>query len=149
MTTPLTTAEGYAEHLRTPLPVAVYGTLRPGWGNSRLWRGKGTELAVGHVNGYKLVGRGFPYAVPTKGATSVVSIIRPEPEHYYEVLADMDALEGVDFGHYKRVDVEVQVRTGHVICWMYVPVTIDGYVSRSAVVPTDAWGRHDWNLVNR
>jgi gamma-glutamylcyclotransferase (GGCT)/AIG2-like uncharacterized protein YtfP len=130
-------------------PAAVYGTLRPGFGNDRLWQGKAKHIGDGTVHGYRLVGRGFPYAIPSPDETIVVSLIQPYSDTYDYVLERMDWLEGVPH-HYTRVNVAVLTEQGYIVAWMYQPADwIDGPDSthRSGpAVPTNSLGQFDWAL---
>lgn len=104
------------------LPVAVYGTLRPGYGNDRLWQGRAECHHDGEatIEGYRLVGRGFPYAIPAEHERIVVGLVQPEPDEYERVLAMMDRLEGVP-RHYRRVLEVATTPEGIRACWLYVP----------------------------
>lgn len=131
----------------TPRYIAVYGTLRPGNGNARLWEGRATAHWDGEavVHGYALVTNGaFPYATPAVMSQSVVALIEPHEGEYDDVLADMDYLEGVP-SHYDRIEVAVLTPAGPVIAWMYVPARIDSYLANLPDVETDDLGRHDWS----
>jgi gamma-glutamylcyclotransferase (GGCT)/AIG2-like uncharacterized protein YtfP len=135
-----------AEAAAMPFPIFVFGTLRPGHGNDRLWRGRARDQYDGdcYVTGFRLVGRGFPYPIPEEGAETVGALIVPEPEQYELVLAWMDDLEGVPH-HYTRDLVVVTTPEGYRVAWMYV-TAIDLTDHRGArfPVPTDANGRYDW-----
>jgi gamma-glutamylcyclotransferase (GGCT)/AIG2-like uncharacterized protein YtfP len=76
--------------------VFVYGTLRPGQGNyQRLLDGRTVQESPAIAKGLALYGAGFPYAVPEPGARIVGDLITIEPAQYGQVLAELDALEGV------------------------------------------------------
>lgn len=126
-------------------PVVVYGTLRPGFGNSRLWLGRARDLHDGatYVSGFRLSGRGFPYATPSPGETIVGCLVIPEPWTYDAVLSDMDHLEGVPH-HYTRELVVAETPDGWRVAWMYVaahPVS-----DRLYPCGRDAEGRYDWTI---
>jgi gamma-glutamylcyclotransferase (GGCT)/AIG2-like uncharacterized protein YtfP len=127
------------------LPIAVYGTLRPGHGNSILWRGMAEASFDGeaYVMGYRLIGHGFPYAIPAASSQSLVTLITPHEDTYDQVLAEMDRLEGVGHGFYDRLQVTVVTPDGPVGAWMYVPSNKRG---SGEEVRVNAEGRHDWNL---
>jgi len=68
-------------------PFAVYGTLRPGCGNDRLWQGNAAPIGLGHVTGFRLVSNGaFPYAVPTEDQRIVVEMVMPHVGRYADIL---------------------------------------------------------------
>jgi len=117
-------------------PFAVYGTLRPGCGNDRLWQGNAAPIGLGHVTGFRLVSNGaFPYAVPTEDQRIVVEMVMPHVGRYADILWRMDALEGVPH-HYTRERVTVAHRGETTECWMYVPVHD---VGRMPTVPGGDW----------
>lgn len=75
-------------------PLAVYGTLRRGFGNHDLLAGRVRHVTPGLVAGYELVVDRIPYARPNPDATLVVEIVWPRRILYHRVLADVDDLEG-------------------------------------------------------
>lgn len=143
-----TDAEAYALADTMTYPCFVYGTLRPGHGNDRLWRGRARDQYDGevYVAGYRLVGRGFPYAVPEPAAEAVGCLIVPDTEQYDDVMLDLDRLEGVP-SHYTRELVVAVTPEGWRCAWMYVAGYWAGDTERTgSPVPTDANGRYDWAL---
>lgn len=96
-------------------PFFVYGTLRPDCGNDRLWHGVADAHAdnAAFAPGFQLVGRhsAFPYVVPADSVEDVVvgALIYPRPGYEATVARDMDALEGVGYGHYRRHITRVYV----------------------------------------
>ena len=76
------------------LPLAVYGTLRQGFGNHDLLAGRIRHVTPGLVAGYELVVDRIPYARPNVDARLVVEIVWPLPALYDQILADVDYLEG-------------------------------------------------------
>lgn len=146
------------------LPIFVYGTLRPGHGNARLWRGvAGAEFDGScYVVGYALVSNGgFPYMVPAAAAQTTGALITPAVDQYDHVLARMDALEGYRPGsphnHYERITVSVVVpgRQRIISAFTYVPDGRDEYIADLPDVPTNAAGFYDWarherrSIINR
>lgn len=108
------------------IPVFVYGTLRPGWGNSRRWTGRGEARHDGTatVRGFRLVSNGaFPFALPDADSVAVGALIYPHPDHYAAVLDDLDHLEGYP-RFYDRIMVVIDTPAGHVKAWIYVPVEL-------------------------
>ena len=85
--------------------VAVYGTLKQGYGNHRIIE---DAMFVGHAITrleYPMIDNGyFPYLYQEEGGERVVVEV-------YEVTKDMlkkmDELEGVEYGHYYRTQVDV------------------------------------------
>jgi gamma-glutamylcyclotransferase (GGCT)/AIG2-like uncharacterized protein YtfP len=115
---------GYDVPDDTPiLPVFVYGTLRPGYGN---WEGS-LKHAHQHVMpaelcGMRLVARidaFFPYLV-TCDADEVVTgdLVFIKPALYHRVLGQLDRLEGTPT-HYERVQCTVECKLGTVTAWAY------------------------------
>lgn len=108
-----------------PLPVFVYGTLRPQFGNAIVWERYGaTCLHDGHAHadGYGLgYSHGaFPYMHEAEGRSAVGALVMPlyETAADRRMLADLDALEGVPH-HYQRIDLIVQTPDGPVRAWAY------------------------------
>ncbi|RKY17300.1 MAG: hypothetical protein DRQ55_16135 [Planctomycetota bacterium] len=128
------------------LAIFVYGTLRPGHGNSRLWQGLATARYDGKcfVLGYRLVGGGFPYAIPAPTAQTVGTLVYPHPEHEDEVRQQMDWLEGYP-SHYTRVVTAVVTPDGYRLAWIYTPPEGKPF-GLQREVRTDSNGRFDWNM---
>ncbi len=106
------------------LPIAVYGTLRVGYGNHRYMAGRTVDIAAGVVEGYQLVIDGLPYARQSTTGHLVVELMWPLPHIYDEVLADLDRLEGyrpdAEHNHYTRTQVTVTTTDGQdVEAWLY------------------------------
>ena len=135
------------------LPIAVYGTLRPGCGNDRLWHGLAEARYDGDVElrGFMLVSNGgFPYLLADDGSVTVGALIEPAADEYEYVLRRMDGLEGYHPGsrhnHYERVHVVVHTPEGPVLAWTYVPATALAEAVRVECPPVevDDEGRFDW-----
>ena len=131
---------------RLDLPYAVYGTLRPGCGNDRLWEGMAYLGATGVVEGYKMVtgmSMGFPFALPAPHSSVVVEIIVPA-EGFERVLRDrLDTLEG--YPHfYDRKVVKVETISGFVEAWLYVPCTTS-FLDKVFDIPSGDWVQHRSN----
>jgi gamma-glutamylcyclotransferase (GGCT)/AIG2-like uncharacterized protein YtfP len=123
-------------------PIFVYGTLRPGWGNARLWQGRAEPVLDGAVTvtGYRLTSNGgFPYAIPHPGAVTVGCLIVPDDAEYDRVLEQMDWLEGYPH-HYDRVIVHAALPEGRgfVEAWLYTP-SDPARPARLPAVPGNDW----------
>ncbi len=79
----------------SPLPVFVYGTLRPGGSNHRLLHGRTAWTAGAELAGVALyAGPGHPWAVDVPGGRTAGDLVMPLPAAHDAVLADLDRLEG-------------------------------------------------------
>ena len=104
-------------------PVFVFGTLRPGHGNSRTWQGVAHPAHDGEatIADHRLVTNGgFPYCLPAEGETTTGTLIVPFPENYELAMHYMDSLEGFPL-HYNRKTIEVTTPLGTVTAWYYIP----------------------------
>ena len=106
------------------IPLAVYGTLRQGFGNHHLLVGRIQHIVPGSVAGYELVVDRIPYALPNPGATLVAEIVWPIPALYDQILADVDYLEGYNphtrHNLYTRVAVTATThQQREVEAWLY------------------------------
>ena len=108
------------------LPLAVYGTLRRGFGNHHLLGGRIQQIVPGSVAGYELVVDRIPYARPNPDARLVVEIVWPLPALYDQILADVDYLEGYNPHAHARHNLYTRVAvtaTTHqqreVEAWLY------------------------------
>jgi gamma-glutamylcyclotransferase (GGCT)/AIG2-like uncharacterized protein YtfP len=118
------------------MPYAVYGTLRTGEGNDRLWRGLATGGEIDTVQGYRLVTNGgFPYALPCGGQSSTIEIVIPidDSEAQRQMRSRLDMLEGYP-SFYDRVIVTTDSGKR---CWMYTPVCPSEYERLPAVYGND------------
>lgn len=136
------------------LPIFVYGTLRPGHGNARMWEGHGDGLHDGAatVLGYRLTSNGgFPYLVADDGSVTAGCLVEPEPAEYEHVLARMDALEGYAqhsrHNHYERVHVVVHTPEGPVLAWVYIPAAgeMADHARSLRNGPRRTDGTYDWS----
>lgn len=96
--------------------VAVYGTLRAGFGNHRLLEGS-TFLGEGNtIDGFTMRARGIPY-VSKNGDTN----IKVEVYSVDDVtLEDLDSLEGHP-NWYRREEVDIKLDNGkNEKAWMYL-----------------------------
>jgi gamma-glutamylcyclotransferase (GGCT)/AIG2-like uncharacterized protein YtfP len=127
------------------LPVFVYGTLRPGHGNARIWDGYAFAKFDGkcRIHDHKLVSNGgFPYCIPDQGSESYGCLIVPTGDNYDHVLRRMDALEGVPM-HYTREIVAVTCPEGVITAWVYIPAFPSDHSDLR-----DVFG-NDWTLHTR
>jgi gamma-glutamylcyclotransferase (GGCT)/AIG2-like uncharacterized protein YtfP len=126
------------------MPVFVYGTLRPGWGNAALWAGRADAHHDGAatVTGFALVSGGaFPFAIPDAGSTTVGALIQPHADHYDAVLTRMDQLEG--YPHfYDRIMVVVDTPDGITKAWIYTPTEAERFGDMPAVPGNDWTAAH-------
>lgn len=109
------------------LPYFVYGTLRPDWGNSRVWRhrdGVSSFDGEAFVSGYQMVDHGIPYAVATTDLTDkVIGCLIAPPADWdlrYSLRRALDGLEGHPH-HYERVKCRVRVPGRWITAWIYSP----------------------------
>ncbi|MFC5721675.1 gamma-glutamylcyclotransferase family protein [Streptomyces gamaensis] len=115
------------ESRRGPLPVFVYGTLRPGQGNhGRYLAGRTAAEEPAVLRGAVLYeGPGFPYAVEEPGGEVHGELVTLDPERWRTLLAALDALEdyvpGRARNHYVRVERPVVRGDGVTVrAWVYV-----------------------------
>ena len=108
------------------LPLAVYGTLRQGFGNHHLLTGRIQQIVPGYVAGYELVVDRIPYALPNPDATLVAEVVWPIPALYDQVLADIDYLEGYDPHRHPQHNLYTRVpatattpKHGEIRTWLY------------------------------
>jgi len=131
-------------NMRMELPFFVYGTLRPNCGNDRRWHGLAMPYGDGavYVRGFRLVGRGFPYAIPADADTWTTGcLIVPTPGNYDEVRRGLDQLEGLPH-HYSRHITAVYEGPNDQLpmaAWIYVPADVDEYHLNMAEVPGNDW----------
>ena len=127
-------------------PIAVYGTLRRGFGNHDLLAGRIRQLFPGCVVGYELVVDRIPYARPKPDARLVVEIAWPLPALYDQVLADVDYLEGYNPHNHPRRNLYTRVKVtattnqqDEVEAWLYEagPHALDSLAALPAVPGND------------
>jgi len=119
--------------------VFVYGTLRPGCGNDRLWRDSATVAQAAVADGIRLhgLGRAFPYAVEAPlDVTFGTLLIFPEEERA-ALLQRFDWLEGTP-SHYVRQTVEVATHEGRRSAWVYLAAD-EARASSLPPVPGNDW----------
>jgi len=108
--------------------VFVYGTLRPGGRLARYWAGMAEPYmddGAWRLPDYRLVGGGFPFALPSPDRQNVTgAILRVLDGHEEALLAVLDSVEGVDGGLYERVLGDVYLAHNpefQVSAWFYRP----------------------------
>lgn len=110
------------------LPFFVYGTLRPGEVNHRLFlRGRTTAEEPARLPGVALYeGPGYPYAVERAGSVTAGELITPAADAYRELLGALDLLEeyagpGSPGNVYDRVARDaVRADGSRVRAWVYL-----------------------------
>lgn len=115
------------EHLDRPY--FVYGTLRPGYGNAKLWQSAGAQAAFDgrvRVRGFQMRASGIPFAIRTDDERSEIVgalIYPPYNEGMQRWLRyDLDSLEG--HPHlYERQATRVYFPDAfdgcHITAWIY------------------------------
>jgi len=124
------------------LPYAVYGTLRSGEGNSRLWQGLARSGGLSTLRGYRLVSNGgFPYALfagPKSEITVEAVVPNGDEASQFELRRRLDRLEGYpDF--YDRYLETVVVEGAPQECWIYVPSSDHEELGKYPQVPNNDW----------
>ena len=135
-----------ADELSEELPVFVFGTLRPGWGNACQWDGLGEAKHDGKaiVKDHRLVSNGaFPYCLPAAGRNTVGTLIVAHDGCWSRMIDQMDMLEGVPV-HYNRRRVNVSTPEGKIQSWYYLPDDWGTY-ERMSPVPNNDWAQHRLN----
>lgn len=121
------------------LPIAVYGTLRPGGGADYLWKGMQTRIDHGTVPGYRLVTHGpYPFALADPTDRIVVDVLTFDWDTFDRVLARLDRLEGHPSFYARRIVTATLDDGERVDCWLYVPVNERDYVGLTPV-PGNDW----------
>jgi len=135
------------ENLPEQLPVAVYGSLRSGAGNSMLWRrltGTNTRgLGTAEDVQLRFQHEGFPYAHSQTGSDAVVEVIEAaSPEVWGELIRRLDRLESHPT-FYRRTQRTVRFESGETItAWVYL-IDHDPQVRRLTPVPGNDWATID------
>ena len=136
------------------LPFFVYGSLRPGFGNYRLFQRFDHETVDATFSGgatmYALSGA-FPYMVKSDSVAPITGdlVSIDNLSDYPSALATIDALEGYDANkpdtsHYIRTRVTVQDIDGNDIeAWTYFasPSHAEDIVSRLPIVESGDWAQ--------
>lgn len=151
-TFPVTIAQKIEDYTEQ-LPFLVYGTLRQGYGNSRLFGNGIKKVRVVKVGGIGLYSRpdSVPYAFPFEDAVLVGELVYINEDAYPDTLRRVDNLEGFDYkavngwNHYDRLRVTFTDDQGEEIsAWVYVS-SVDPAVDRW-VIPHVIDG--DWSKNN-
>lgn len=125
----------------TQRPVAVYGSLRTGGGNDRLWHGySGMRTQMVRILDVRLRYKHdwFPYAVREQGAEAVGQLLDVSPGEWPMLVAALDRLEGHP-NHYQRVVTQTRATSGETVeAWVYLIGRGDTVGMRE--VPGNDWG---------
>jgi gamma-glutamylcyclotransferase (GGCT)/AIG2-like uncharacterized protein YtfP len=109
--------------------VAVYGSLKKGFGNHRLLT-NAEYLGVDKIDGWDMYGLGgFPGIVAGEGSIHI-EVYKVDDEE----MARLDMLEGYPSFYDRK-----QVSTQHGDAWVYFLATPENYIDTCAVVPTGRW----------
>lgn len=120
--------------MRTPMPVFVYGTLRPGCGNySWALEGKTVQEQEGFLPGTSMYSNGgFPYVIEDGGEGVVGTLIDIDPNALNDTMSQLDMLEGMshgledDMNHYNRYQRFIQIADKYFVkAWVYMPPKVD------------------------
>lgn len=101
--------------------VAAYGTLRKGYGNSRLIDTGSNWLGTGKtINKYQLKARGIPFVNKTPDTEIVIDLWKIDDD----ILKNVDRLEGYDpkrhdDSWYKRELIPIEVNNIKYDAWLY------------------------------
>lgn len=126
----------------TTLPFYVYGTLRSGFGNHRLFDSAVTDITPAHLHGAKMVAGGCPFVFLDGSDTTVLGeIVTIEPSRYPAVLKTVDRLEGYNgpgrFNLYERQIIEAVTETGQTVkAYAYLVDESDDFVQSNTAVPS-------------
>jgi gamma-glutamylcyclotransferase (GGCT)/AIG2-like uncharacterized protein YtfP len=134
------------------LPFLAYGTLRPGQYNHGLIEPLVETTIFAELTGAQMwAGPGFPYVLLHDQAPTVVSreskiigdLVYIKPRNYSMAIRNMDRLEGIASGHYRRVKVTVTTVAGdEAKAWIYVAgsaVAQDLYSRPERVISSGNW----------
>jgi gamma-glutamylcyclotransferase (GGCT)/AIG2-like uncharacterized protein YtfP len=127
-------------------PVFVYGTLRTGQGNHRVLRPHAAAIHPAILPGHRLFGNGLPYAAPGGVRDAVIGeLVSLFPGTYDQALQELDGLEGIEYGLYRREALQVRFRCGDqawtaTTAWVYLGGADFDY-SPDLVVPSGDWTR--------
>ncbi|MFF5265367.1 gamma-glutamylcyclotransferase [Actinomadura viridis] len=133
-------------HTDSQLPVFVYGTLRRGEGNHRLLVPHAVAIHPAELTGHRLYSQGLPYVASGDAADAVVGeIVRLNPQTYDIAMKQLDGLEGVDHGMYRREALPVRFRCDCApqqmtsLAWVYLGGNGFFDYSPHLVVPGGDW----------
>ncbi len=106
----------------TPLPLFVYGTLRTGEYNWKIYlAGKTRSETPAIADQHQLYANQYPYMIPGEGKV-VGTLVEIEPELYPAVMREIDELEQFSptgNSWYLRVARYVGVGEHQILAWMY------------------------------
>lgn len=129
------------------LPFFVYGTLRTGHGNHRLFEGATTLIENAVAPDHAVYGHGIPFAIDNPGTAVVGELMHVADDLYEQVLLRVDRLEGHrpgGGGLYTRVVRTVIVTdadgtTHPVEAWIYHSDL--GFVRGESLIASGDWAR--------
>lgn len=112
---------------RLQVPYFVYGTLRPAFHNSGIWKALDARCehdGAAWVPGFQMFGDSIPFAVRSHdpGHRVVGALIYPPDEEWAaeRLRINFDNLEGHPTG-YQRMTTIAHTPDGRVHCWIYSP----------------------------
>jgi gamma-glutamylcyclotransferase (GGCT)/AIG2-like uncharacterized protein YtfP len=132
-------------------PYFVYGTLRPGFGNDRIWINAGGRVeldGIASVRGFRMTAGGIPFAIPSddRADTIVGAIVHPprlDLDLCYELRQRLDGLEGYPHLYDRKV---VEVGPTGAEAWIYYrsePISDTPFLPSPAdyAAPVRSWRR--------
>ncbi|WP_035841354.1 gamma-glutamylcyclotransferase family protein [Kitasatospora azatica] len=134
--------------MSAPLPLFVYGTLRPGLRNHDRYLAGRCELIRPAVlpDTALHAGPGYPFALPSPGARVIGELLTIHPAAFPQVLAALDRLEDCrpdDTGLYvrRRLSVTVPGTPEPVVAWVYLagPAAAAQLLAHPAPIPSGDW----------
>lgn len=151
---------GYEHYLAQPLPVFVFGTLRPGQGNFNLFRREGSieTISEAKIYGVAMVipqGAGFPRSIETNDDRfnmmgDVITLSKDSLGAHTR--SSLDRLEGFNSDRpsqsmYKRVAREVQIKNANgeeekIQAWIYITPNMGSFKPEDILVEGD-WFNSD------
>ncbi|GAA5531184.1 gamma-glutamylcyclotransferase family protein [Herpetosiphon gulosus] len=131
----------------TPLPLFVYGTLRTGEYNWKIYlAGKTRSETPAIVQQHQLYANRYPYMIVGKGSV-IGTLVEIEPALYETVMREIDELEQFrpnGNSWYLRVARYVNVGDQQILAWMYyASERVTQYLTNDHQITHGDWVR--WN----